>query len=43
MSKGGGQCTKITFSQEKMIAIENDLLADEQIQIDKRQDSTCTP
>ena len=30
------------FFQERCIAIENDLLADEQMQIDKRQDSTCT-
>ena len=37
-----GQCTKITFTKKRCIAIENDLLADEQMHIDKRQDSTCT-
>ena len=37
-----GQCTKITFPTNRWIAIKNDLLADEQMQIDKRQDSACT-
>ena len=30
------------FSRKRCIAIKNDLLADEQMHIDKRQDSTCT-
>ena len=43
MSKGGRLMHEnCFFSRKRCIAIKNDFLADEQMHIDKRQDSTCT-